>query len=161
MVWKFNSSEGKLTRWEVKTLQRHVSDPWGCHYRSVTGVADAQMVQLHSVFPLQLFAGRKAREKLRRGPRVRKWSQGELLHQSSYGREALAKEPLRSLRSLCWMFRSLLESADRNTKKKEVIWKLASQVLPMCLLGERMGKEDGRLSDSGAEKRSNVLKPFG
>lgn len=94
-------ARGKLTRWEAKTLQRHVSDPWGCHCRSVMGVADAQMVQLHSMFRLWLFGGRKAREKLRRGPRVRNWSEGEPLHQSSYGREALAKEPLRSLRSLC------------------------------------------------------------
>lgn len=107
------SSKGKLTRWGAKTLQRHVSDPWGCHCRSVTGAADAWEVQSHSVFPLWMFAGRKAREKSTRGPRVRK---GELLHQSSYGREALAKEPLRWLHSLRVMFRSLHESADRNTK---------------------------------------------
>lgn len=65
------------------------------------GAADARLVQLHSVFPLRLFAEQRAKGKLRRGPRVRIWSQGELLHQSSYGREALAKEPLQSLRSFC------------------------------------------------------------
>lgn len=89
--------EGKrLTRWEAKILRFHVFGPWGYHCRTVMSVVEAQMLQAHSVFPKWLwFAERKGRQKPRGSGRLAHLRQNLL-----GGREELAKEPLRSLRSL-------------------------------------------------------------
>lgn len=44
--------KGQLTRWEARTLRLHGLGPWDYHFRTVMSVAEAQMLQAHSVFPM-------------------------------------------------------------------------------------------------------------
>lgn len=91
----------KLTRQEVRILRRHESGPLGSHCRYVPCAVGAQMLRSHSVFPLWLSDGQKAkwRQRGREPWRSRVQVQGSALHRSCAGREEQAKEPLRWLHS--------------------------------------------------------------
>lgn len=88
----------KLTRWVERTLRLLEPDPLGCHCQTGWKFAEAQVVLAHWGLPRWQFAAQMARQMQGRGPRhLRMRLAGS--RRSLFGREELAKEPLRWLRS--------------------------------------------------------------